>query len=70
LGPILSQFAGYKLKLLTANPNQSDLTVLSDWLQAGQVKPCIDQVYALHEVPAAIDYVEQGKANGKVVISL
>jgi NADPH:quinone reductase-like Zn-dependent oxidoreductase len=70
LGPILSQFAGYKLKLLTANPNQSDLTVLSDWLQAGQVKPCIDRVYALHEVPDAIDYVEQGKANGKVVISL
>jgi NADPH:quinone reductase-like Zn-dependent oxidoreductase len=69
-GPMMSQLVGYKLKFLTANPNQKDLMILRDWLADGCVQPCIDRTYALREVPDAIDYVEQGKANGKVVISV
>jgi NADPH:quinone reductase-like Zn-dependent oxidoreductase len=70
LGQILSKFMGYKLKFLTTKPNQQDLVTLKNWLATGQVQPCIDRAYSLREVPAAIDYVEQGKANGKVVITV
>ena len=53
-----------------ADTNQKDLTVLGDMMQAGKVKPVIDRTYKLGEVPAAIAYVEQGHARGKVVVTI
>jgi NADPH:quinone reductase-like Zn-dependent oxidoreductase len=39
-------------------------------MQAGKVTPVIDRSYSLSEVPAAIRYLEEGHARGKVVIVL
>jgi len=39
-------------------------------MQAGKITPVIDRHYPLSEVPAAIAYLEQGHARGKVVIDL
>ena len=39
-------------------------------LEAGSVKSVIDRRYPLAEVPAAIAYLEEGRARGKVVISV
>ncbi len=39
-------------------------------LEAGKVIPVIDRTYPLSEVPAAIRYLEEGHARGKVVITL
>jgi len=39
-------------------------------MQAGKVTPVIDRSYKLSEVPAAIRYLEQGHARGKVVIAV
>ncbi len=67
---LLSPFVSQKMGMMMADANQKDLTVLGDLMQAGKVKPVIDRTYKLSEVPAAIAYLEQGHARGKVVITL
>jgi NADPH:quinone reductase-like Zn-dependent oxidoreductase len=54
----------------TANPNKRDLLLIKELLEAGKVIPVIDRRYALSEVPAAIRYLEEGHARGKVVITV
>ncbi len=39
-------------------------------LRAGRVTPVIERSYPLAEVPDAIRHVEQGRARGKVVITI
>jgi len=56
--------------MFMADTNQKDLAVLADLMQSGKVKPVIDRTYKLSEVPAAIAYLEQGHARGKVVITV
>ena len=67
---LLSPFVSQEMGMMMADASQKDLTVLADLMQAGKVKPVIDRTYKLSEVPAAIAYLEQGHARGKVVITL
>jgi NADPH:quinone reductase-like Zn-dependent oxidoreductase len=67
---ILSPFFSQEMGMMMADPSQKDLTVLGDMMQSGKVKAIIDRTYKLSEVPAAIAYLEQGHARGKVVITL
>lgn len=67
---MLSPFVRQELVLLLAELNQHDLEVLSGLMQAGKVRPVIDRRYTLSEVPTAIRYLEEGRARGKVVVSL
>jgi len=53
-----------------AKPNQNDLVIMKEMLEAGKVKPVIDRCYPLSEVPDAIRYLEEGHAQGKVVITV
>ena len=66
----LSPFVSQDMGMLLAELNKQDLTILSDLMQAGKVTPVIDRRYTLSEVPAALRYLEEGHARGKVVISL
>lgn len=68
LGPLFSLTGQKKLGNLLARPNQQDLAFLKTLLEAGQVKPVIDRCYPLRDVPKAIQYMEEGHAQGKVVI--
>ena len=67
---MLSPFVSQKFVPFLAELNKEDLTTLRDLVQAGKVTPVIDRRYKLGEVPAAIQYLEEGHARGKVVISL
>jgi NADPH:quinone reductase-like Zn-dependent oxidoreductase len=53
----------------TVKPNKKDLVFMKELLEAGKVVPVIDRRYALSEVPEAIRYLEEGHAQGKVVIT-
>src|SRR5208337_3559453 len=66
----LSRFVSQKLVPFIARPNQEDLTIISELMATGKVTPVIDKRYKLNEVPAAIRYLEQGHARGKLVISM
>ncbi|MDB6088358.1 MAG: Alcohol dehydrogenase zinc-binding domain protein [Gammaproteobacteria bacterium] len=66
---MLSPFVSQEFVMFLAELNRKDLEFLSGLLQAGKVTPVIDRRYSLSEVPAAIRYLEEGRARGKVVIS-
>ena len=52
-------------------PNKKeDLDLLKELFEAGKVKPVIDKVYHLSEVPEAFRYLEEGHAQGKLVITM
>jgi NADPH:quinone reductase-like Zn-dependent oxidoreductase len=67
---VSSPFVSQDMGMLLAELNKEDLTFLGELMQAGKVTPVIDRRYTLSEVPAAIRYLEEGHARGKVVINL
>ena len=71
-GPIkaslLSPFVSQRLEMILAELNPADLNVMRNLLRAGKVTPVIDRRYELSEIPAALRYLEEGHARGKVVI--
>ena len=68
LGPMVSM-TGKRMGILAAKPNQ-DLSRMIELFEAGIVVPVIDRCYPLGEVPAALQYLGDGQARGKVVITV
>jgi NADPH:quinone reductase-like Zn-dependent oxidoreductase len=67
---MLSPFVGQKLGTFICSENAKDLIVLTELIESGAVTPVIDRTYPLSETPAAIRYMEEGHARGKVVINV
>jgi NADPH:quinone reductase-like Zn-dependent oxidoreductase len=67
---MLSPFIGQKLGTFVASENATDLIALRDLIEAGKLTPAIDRTYPLAEVPAAIRHLMDGRARGKLVISV
>jgi NADPH:quinone reductase-like Zn-dependent oxidoreductase len=67
---VLSPFVGQKLGTFVASENAEDLIVLRELIEAGKIAPAIDRTYPLGEVAAAVRYMLDGHARGKVVISV
>src|SRR6266581_1138687 len=59
-----------KIVSLTAHQTQQDLAVLKEMLESGKVEPAIDRQYILAEVPEALQYLGQGHAQGRIVITV
>ncbi len=59
-----------KVLSFTAKANQQDLHALKELIEAGKLKPVIDRCYPLAETAAAMRYLLEGHARGKVVISV
>ncbi len=67
---VLSLFVSEKMVFVGAQRSKEDMLVLKELLEAGTVTPVIDRHYKLSEVPEAIRYLEEGHAQGKVVITV
>ncbi len=67
---LLSPFTSQTLTTLICSENTPDLLALTKLIESGQVRPVIDQTYPLSQTPAAIRYMRDGRAQGKVVINL
>jgi len=70
LGPILSLIRSNKMCSFVTKMNNTDLVLLKDLLEAGKVVPVIDRHYPLSDVAEALRYLEEGHAQGKVVITI
>jgi NADPH:quinone reductase-like Zn-dependent oxidoreductase len=68
LGPLLSR-GGRKIGILGAQANQG-LAHMVELFEAGTVVPVIDKTYALSEAAEALRYLGEGRALGKVVITV
>jgi len=53
-----------------ARITKEDLTILGELMSTGKVTPVIAKRYGLNEVPQALRYLEEGHAQGKVVITV
>lgn len=70
LGPWIRRTAGKKIRLLVVQPNRKDLVFITQLCEAGKVVPVIDRRYPLNETPEALRYLGEGRAKGKVVITV
>lgn len=68
LGPLISKNAK-KMSLLMHETNK-DLAFITKLVEEGKIKPVIDKCYPLNEVPEALRYFGEGKAKGKIVITI
>lgn len=70
LGPWYSRSGRQKMGNLLAKPNQQDLAFVKALIEDGKVVAVIDRCYPLSETADAIRYLEEGHAQGKVVITI
>ena len=70
LGPSKSRKGGQTMRPLNAVPSQKDLDLVRDWLEVEKIVPVVDRTFRLDEVPAAIRYLEERNAKGKIVIKV
>jgi len=59
-----------KVVFFLAKTNRADMVVLRELLEAGKVTPVIDRRYELSEIADAFRYLEEGHAQGKIVITV
>jgi len=67
---LLSPFVGQKLGTFVAKENAADLVALGELLETGAVTPAIDRSFPLDQTVAAVRYLLDGKACGKIVVTV
>jgi NADPH:quinone reductase-like Zn-dependent oxidoreductase len=70
LGPLLSLFGSKKACFFIANINQKDLVSLKDLLETGKIVSVIDRRYPLSGAAEALRYLQEGHAQGKIVMTV
>src|SRR5919198_4426246 len=68
--PLVSRFVGQRLRMLTSKPNQEDLQVLRELIEARKLRPLVGRTYPLGEVPEAMRALEPARTRGKIVITV
>ena len=61
---------GKDVAMVQAHVTAKDLEQLSALVEAGKLRPRIDRRYRFADLPAAIAYLEQGRAKSKVVVEV
>ncbi len=67
---LLSPFVSQTMGQVASRENADDLVVLRDLIESGQVTPSVDRTYPLVETAAAVQHLVDGRARGKVVVTL
>jgi NADPH:quinone reductase-like Zn-dependent oxidoreductase len=70
LGPWIRRATGRQIRLLIVQPNPNDMAHITELYEAGKIVPVIDRRYSLSEVPEALRYLGEGRAKGKVIITV
>jgi alcohol dehydrogenase len=56
--------------VIALSPTPQQLEGLAQWVVSGQLRPVIERVYSLEEVPAALAHVATRRTRGQVVVEL
>ena len=67
---VLSPFVRQKLAAFVSSENARDLETLAGLLSAGRLTPAVETTYSLGDAPAAVAHVAEGRARGKVAITV
>jgi NADPH:quinone reductase-like Zn-dependent oxidoreductase len=63
-------FSDREFKFFVADVNQKDLDYLGGLIASGRMRSVIDRTYPLAQVPEAVAYIEEGRARGKVIVTV
>ncbi|WP_148929819.1 NAD(P)-dependent alcohol dehydrogenase [Paenibacillus methanolicus] len=69
-GSVTSRLENRNVKVLVHKPNHLDQSVWASLMEDGRVTPVIDRQFALREAADALRYFGEGRAIGKVVVSM
>ncbi len=67
---LLSLFVRQQGRPFVSTPNRDDLITLKELVESGRVTPVIDRTYPLRETAEAFRYLDEGHAQGKVIIAV
>jgi NADPH:quinone reductase-like Zn-dependent oxidoreductase len=67
---LLSLFVSQRLRMQTPKERLEDIQTVKELAEAGKIAPVIERKYALSEAPEAIRHLEEGRARGKLVITV
>ncbi|MBT8451278.1 MAG: NAD(P)-dependent alcohol dehydrogenase [Deltaproteobacteria bacterium] len=67
---LLSPFVRQRLRTFVAKESAEDLAVLKELIESGKVTPVVDKTYPLGEAAEAIRDLDEGRARGKLVLSV
>ncbi|MFI0405768.1 NAD(P)-dependent alcohol dehydrogenase [Actinomadura sp. 3N508] len=68
-GTMANPFVRQRIGTVQWKPNSTDLRLLADLMEKGEVTPVIDRTYPFDQIPDALRYIEKGHARGKVAIT-
>ena len=67
---VLSNFIHQKLSTFICSENHKDLLVLTGLIESGEITPVVDRTYPLADASQAMSHLEEGRARGKVVLTV
>jgi len=68
---VMSPFVRQLPRVTFSTPSKKEtMAVLKGLIEAGEVRPVVDRTFPLREVPQAIRYLAEGRARGKIVITV
>ena len=70
LGSLIKRMTGRNVRMFMVSQNRKDLIAITDLIQAGKIRTVIDRTYPFNEIPEAMRCVSDGRAKGKVVITV
>jgi NADPH:quinone reductase-like Zn-dependent oxidoreductase len=65
---VLSKSGGQQFSVLMAKANAQDLSLIKELIEAGQVKPVLEKIYAFEQIPEALRHLGEGHAKGRLVV--
>jgi NADPH:quinone reductase-like Zn-dependent oxidoreductase len=65
-----SRLGSRKAVFFIAKFNKPDMAVLRDLLAAGKIRPVVERRYPFGEIAEALEYVGEGHARGKIVVTM
>ncbi|HAV78103.1 MAG TPA: alcohol dehydrogenase [Anaerolineae bacterium] len=69
-GGLIRRISNKNVRLLMVPQNREDLIAITEIIEAGRIRTVIDRTYPFDEIPEAMRYISDGKAKGKVVITV
>ena len=67
---VVAPFVDQKMGFFIAQLEPADLKLLGDLMQSGAMTPVIDRRYAFDDAAKAMEYLEGGRARGKVIVTI
>ena len=65
-----SKAAGARYEWSFTESNGDQLRDIAALVEGGAIKPVVDREFAFEQLPAALTYLEAGRARGKVVLKV